>query len=149
MAGNFTDYTENNVLNATLKGVAFPIPSNVYIGLFTAAPYSGSPPVTEGTPGNEVLTANWPAYARQDAGQGGGISSGWTAPSAGGVSTNAKSILFPANNGAGPITITHIALFDALTAGNCLYWAPLQASKTLGTTDVLSFAIGAITVTVD
>ena len=38
---------------------------------------------------------------------------------------------------------------DAITAGNLLYHSPLVASKSLLVGDVLSFAIGAITITID
>ena len=39
-------------------------------------------------------------------------------------------------------TITHVALYDALTGGNMLMHAALSASKTINDTDVLAFADG-------
>lgn len=137
----FSNYTEANIIETTLRGAAFPVPAGVYIALFTADPTDAN--VTA----NEVQTAAWPAYVRKDAADGGSISTGWTA-AADGVSSNAKAITFPANNGAGSVTATHIGLYDAATGGNLLYHAPLTSSKTLLVGDVLSFGIGSITVTV-
>lgn len=136
----FSDYTEQNILTTTLRGGAFPVPSGVYIALFTTDP-------TDAGNGAEVNAASWTTYVRVDAADGGNIDTGWTAP-ADGVSSNAKVITFPANNAGSSVTITHIGVFDASTAGNLLYHAPLVSSKTLLDGDVLSFAIGAITVTV-
>lgn len=134
----FSDYTEANILNTTLKGIAFPVPTTVYIALFTADPTDAN------TTANEVQTSAWSTYVRKDAADGGAITTGWSSPS-GGASANAKAITFPANDGAS-ITVTHIGLYDAITGGNLLYHGPLTNSKTLLTSDVLSFAIGAISV---
>lgn len=136
---SFSDYLENGLIEHTLRGVALPVPSGIHVALFTGDP-------TDAGSGPEVSTAAWPAYARQNAAQGGTISSGWTA-AANGVSSNAKVITFAANNGASPVTVTHVALYDSATGGNMLYRQALTASKTLGTGDVLSFAIGALQIT--
>lgn len=137
----FSNYTEGNIIETTLRGAAFPVPSGVHVALFTADPTDAN--VTA----NEVQLAAFPGYVRRDAAGGAAISTGWTANS-NGVSSNAKVITFPANNGAASVTITHIGLYDAATGGNLLYHAPLTSSKTLLVGDVLSFAIGSITVTV-
>lgn len=137
----FSNYTEGNIIETTLRGAAFPVPSNVYVALFTADPTDAN------TTANEVQVANWPAYVRKDAAVGAAISTGWTANS-NGVSSNAKVITFPANDGAGAVTVTHVGLYDAASGGNLLYHAPLVASKTLQVGDVLSFAIGSLVVTV-
>lgn len=137
----FSNYTETNIVQTTLRGEAFPVPAGVYIALFTADPTDAN--VTA----NEVQVAAWPAYVRRDAADGAAIATGWTAP-ADGVSSNAKAVTFPANNGAGSVTVTHVGLYDAATGGNLLYHAALTSSKTLLVGDVLSFGIGSITVTV-
>lgn len=135
---NFSDYTENNILQTTLRGNSFPTPSNVYIALFTADP------TDSGDTGNELGDSN---YARQDAAQGGSIDTGWTSPSDG-VSKNAKQVEFPPISDA-EVTITHFGLFDAQTGGNMLYHSALSTSKTLQVNDVLTFDVESITVTVD
>lgn len=137
----FSNYTEQNILQTTLRGQPYPAPTGTFLALFTADPTDAN--VTA----NEVGVSAWPAYARQDCAGGAAIDTGWTAPSDG-VSSNAKAITFPANNGAGAVTATHIGIYDAATGGNLLYHAPLTASKTLQVGDVISFAIGSITCTV-
>lgn len=137
----FSDYLEGKIIETTLRGAAMPVPSSIYLALFTADPTDAN------ATANEVGTVAWPAYARQDAAQGGAIASGWTAPS-NGVSSNAKVITFPANNGASQVVVTHMAIYDAQNGGNMLYHAPLVSPKTLQVGDVLSFGIGALTVTI-
>ena len=137
----FSNYTENNIIETTLRGAAFPVPAGIYLALFPADPTDAN--VTA----NEVSLAAWPAYVRRDTASGAAISTGWTAP-ADGVSSNAKVLSFPANNGAGNVTLTHVGLYDAATGGNLLYHAPLVSSKTLLPGDVISFSIGSLTVTV-
>lgn len=138
---SFSDYTENAILNHFFRGSGASVPSSSYVALYTADPTDAN--VTA----NEVGLAAWPAYVRQDAAAGGAISTAWTAP-ANGVSTNAKAITFPANNGAGSVTVTHVGLLDASSGGNLLMANSLTAPKTLSPGDVLSFAIGALSLTV-
>ena len=133
-----SDYLEAKVLDHTLRGASMPLPSGIYAALFTADP-------TDAATGPECTTVAWPAYQRRDAAVGGAIGTGWSAP-AGGIVTNAKLIAFPANNGTNPVTVTHVALFDAQTGGNMLYSTPLASAKVLQTGDVLSFDIGALSV---
>lgn len=136
----FSDYLEQNIIQTTLRGQAMPVPTGTFVALFTSDP-------TDSGSGDEVDTAAWPAYERQDAAQGGSVDSGWTSPSDG-VTSNAKALTFPANDGAGAVVVTHIGVYDAATGGNLLYHAPLTSSKTLQVGDVISFAVGSITVTV-
>lgn len=133
-----SNYTEENVINALLRGVTFPLPTTIYVGLHTANPTDAG--------GNEVSTGNWPAYVRKDAAVGGAIASGWDAPTDG-VTQNAKQIVYPGMDGVADVTVTHWALYDAPTGGNMLAHAALQTSRTLQTGDVFVFDIGAMTVT--
>jgi hypothetical protein len=137
----FSDYTEANIIATTLRGVAFPVPSGIYVALFTADPTDAN------TTGNEVTTSAFPAYVRKDAAVGAAIATGWVAPT-NGVTSNAKAITFPANNGSGSVVVTHLGLYDAATNGNLLYHSALTTSKTLLASDVLSFGVGAIVITI-
>ena len=58
---------------------------------------------------------------------------------------NDESVVFTAGGDWG--TVTHFGIFDAATSGNLLYWGALSASKAVGNTDTLTFAIGSIVVT--
>jgi hypothetical protein len=137
----FSDYLEEKIIQTTLRGQAMPVPSDIFVALFTADPTDAN--VTAG----ECSTVAWPAYVRQNAAHAEAIATGWTSPS-NGVTSNAKIITFPANNGASAITVTHVGLYDASGGGNLMYHAPLVAAKTLQPGDVLSFGVGALTVTV-
>lgn len=132
-----SNYTENNVINALLRGQAFPLPAKTYLSLHTSNPGE--------TGGNEVTTAAWPSYVRKDAEAGGAIGTGWAPPSDG-VSTNANQILYPSHNGASSITITHFAVYDAASGGNMLCYAALNTPRTLQPGDVFVFDVGSLTI---
>lgn len=134
---NFSDYTETNILAATLRGTAFPIPAGTHLALFTTDP-------TDAGSGTEV-SAGW--YSRQSI----GLASGWTAPAdeggGGKKSQNVNAIAFSAVTGSG-LTVTHVGIYDAASGGNLLYHAALTASKTLQVGDVLQFAAGSLVINV-
>jgi hypothetical protein len=138
MAGAST-YTKNNILKALLQGTTFPLPTGTYISLHTADPGA--------TGANEVTTGAMPAYVRRKAEGAGALGTGWSTPTTG-VSTNANQLTFPSNNGAGVVTVTHFAIWDALTAGNCLESAALSTSRALSVGDILVFDIASLSVTV-
>ena len=122
-----SNYLENALINATLRNTSYTSPSTVYLGLFTSDP-------TDANTGTEVSGGS---YARQS------ITFG--APS-NGVSTNSAAIEFPQATGSWG-TITHVAIRDALSAGNMLYHTPLDASKTIASGDIFRIAIGSLSVT--
>lgn len=135
----FSDYAEQGILGYLLRGGTFNQPTGTYVALFTSDP-------TDAGTGNEVADS---AYARQDAADGGAISTGWTAPSESGsgyVSSNAKALEFPAI-ADGQVTVTHFGIYDAATGGNLLFHGAFTTSKTLDVDDVASLAAGSITLT--
>ena len=135
-ASNFLE----SALLEHFRGTQLPLPSGFYIALHTADPTDA------GTGSTEVQTGAWPAYARQTVGTP--LSSAFTASSdeAGGGKqiTNANTINFPANNGAGSVVVTHFSVWDASTGGNMWWHAPLAASKTIDPTDIFSAIPGAL-----
>lgn len=122
-----SDYLENALINATLRGQAYVAPSTVYLALFTSDP-------TDAKTGTEVTGG---AYARQ--------AITFSAPS-NGASPSAADVLFPIASASWG-TVTHIGILDAATAGNLLYHGPLTTSKTIAANDQLKVAAGDITVT--
>jgi len=122
-----SDYLENALINATLRGQTFTAPSTIYLALYT------SDPTDLGT-GAEVTGG---AYARQP------VTFGLPAN---GASSVAADVLFPIAT-AGWGTITHIGLFDAASAGNLLYYGALTNTKSIAANDQLKVAAGDITVT--
>lgn len=125
--GAFSNYLEEKIVEHFLRNNSITPPTTVYVSLFQSDP-------GEATGGTETA---YTGYARQ--------SSAWTALDANGQTKNTASISFPANgNASASVTITHIALYDAASAGNRLFYAELSAPKTLSPGDVLSFAANAI-----
>ena len=128
---SMSDFLEDALINHVMRGITYTAPTAWYLGLFTADPGE-----TAGALNEIDVGATW--YARKATG-------GWS-PSAGGVTSNEAAITFNAVTGS-PVTITHVGIYDAAVGGNRLYQAPLVQSKTLDVGDVMSFAIGAITIT--
>jgi hypothetical protein len=128
---SFSDYTENLVLNWLLTTNSATRPTAWYVGLFTAAPSD-----TGG--GTEVSGS---AYARKVTGT---ISVSGTSPT---TATNSAAIEFAAASGGNWGTVTHAAIFDALTAGNMLAWAPLTTSRTINDGDVFRIPASSLNIT--
>lgn len=125
--GAFANYMEEKIVEHFLRNNAITPAATIYMALFESDP-------GEAAGGTETA---YTGYARQ--------SSAWTALDANGQTKNSGAITYPANgNAVNPVTITHIVLYDAATAGNRLFYAALTASKTLSPGDVLSFAANAV-----
>lgn len=129
----FSDYLEDTLFNATLRGGSY-TGGAVFAALFTSNP-------TDAGTGSEVKDS---AYVRQRA-HATVASDGFTVPS-NGSGSNTRTLVFPAIADI-QITVTHWGLFDAQIGGNLLYHAPLTNPKTLDPSDVLSFPIGSMVVT--
>ena len=130
----FSTYLEAMIINSALRNTAFAVPAALYLAIFTADPTDA------GTTGECVYSG----YARQV------CTSGWTAPSGADNQTqNSAQITFPVNGGGTDVIVTHFGIFDAVSAGNCLFTGPLTVAKTIQPSDQLAFAISAITVKPD
>jgi hypothetical protein len=127
---SFSDYTENLVLNYLLTANSVTRPTAWYVGLFTAAP-------SDPGGGTEVTGSG---YARKVTGT---MSVSGTDTTA----MNSAAIEFAAASGGNWGTITHAAIFDALTTGNMLAWAPLTTSRTINDGDVFRIPASSLTVT--
>lgn len=132
----FSDYLENALLDAILRGVTFTSPSSTYLSLHTSA-------------GATESTADWAAteltgaavnYARKQA-----LTSEWTAASGGASSTNASLAFAAAGSNWG--TITHLGIWDASSGGNLLFYVALPASRIINNGDVATITSGNLTVT--
>ena len=127
---SFTDYTENLVLNYLLTANSVTRPTAWYVGLFTAAPSD--------TGGGTEVSGN--GYARKATGT-------MTITGTASTATNAAAIEFDPASGGNWGTLTHAAIFDALTTGNMLAWAPLTTSRTINDGDVFRVPASSLTVT--
>jgi hypothetical protein len=132
----FTDASENVILDVMLRtGAALPAwwtalivapTNNIWAALFTSA-------TTDAGGGTEVSGG---AYTRMPVD---------FTPASGGASQNTVDVNFPVA-GAAWGTITHVAIFDAVSAGQMLFHGPLAASKTIGMGDQFRFLASTLVV---
>jgi len=130
--GSFADYWENEILDH-LFGKGSYTPPTIYVGLSTADP-------TDDASGLAEPSGN--SYARVTT-----AGADWNVAS-GGAIANANDITFPEATGSWG-TITHFALFDAVSAGNILAHGALSVSKPISSGDTAKFASGDLDVTLD
>ena len=126
MAGK-SDYLENKVLDHILGNTSYSPPATMYYGLFTAAPSDagGGTEVTGGSyarVGKTNNTTNFPNAVS-------------------GVKSNGADVQFPTATAPWG-TVTHVGVFDASTAGNLLYWAPLTSPVTVPNGGSMLFSAG-------
>jgi hypothetical protein len=132
--GSKSDFLESKLLDHVLGGGDYVRPATVYIALYTVAPADngGGTEVSGGGYARAAVTnnaTNWPAAA-------------------GGQKSNGTVITFPTAT-ADWGTIVAMAIFDAATGGNMLYWATLTTNKQVLNGDTAQFAVGAITISED
>lgn len=121
---SFSDYLENEALDWAFTANVVTRPTSWSIALYTAAP-SDSGGGTEVTGGS---------YARTAA----------TFSVTGDTASNTGNVDFPTATASWG-TVTHMGIFDQ--SSNFLAWAPLTASKTVDTGDLLRFSTGQLTIT--
>lgn len=142
---NLSNYLENKLIDHILRATAYPVPTAIYVGLFTTAS-SDAGPGTEVSGGSYARVQVGPGLAAWAATQGGtaGASTGTT-----GQSSNVADITFPAPT-ANWGTITHFGLFDAVTGGNLLMQTQLAVPKVVNSGDQApKFPAAGLTVTLD
>jgi hypothetical protein len=139
-----SDYLENKLVDHIFRGLAYTMPTVLYVGLYTSAPADagGGTAVTGGDYARAQLD---PSYSNWK-GTGAEVTNTASAGT-GGQTKNAATLTFPtpsANWG----TITHWGLFDHATAGNLLAWGSLTTPKTVNNGDPApTFAVDALVFT--
>jgi len=150
MAGTFSTYLEQQLLNLVFRNTAYGPLATTYVALADASGQSAAVDSSDGddiTTTYEISVLGGGNYARQAV-----ASTDWSAPAAGTgnfseISNNVE-IQFPqASSDWG--TITHFAIYDALTAGNLLCWGDLSTTKTINTNDIASFGVGQLKISLD
>jgi hypothetical protein len=148
MAGSASDYLEQKYLDAALKGLAFPVITDIKVGLFNGNPYSSAAEVISvvgGVYNNEVT---YTGYIRQSVKLTADalLSTAFEGPDAvTGAYRNKNSILFPEVDAH--VDVTHMVLFDNLS--NPLFVAPLTTPKSLDQGDRFSIPTNGITIIAD
>ena len=123
-----SDYCENLVLNHTLGTSDIgSFVTQMYLALHTADPTD----VTGTGSANEVDVARQAISFGTASGTGGSV-----------ASTDAQSFTSMPD-----VTVTHIGIWNHLSAGELMYHTAVAAEKDVDTGDTISVAIGAVTVT--
>lgn len=130
-SGGLTTAIANKVLDHLLKNTAYTQPSNIYIAASTADPTDA---------GSGLAEPSGNGYARK-------LNNTWDAPSAS-HTQNTGAITFDTATGTWG-TITHMAIMDASSAGNMLFYSTLGASQAIEIDDILEFEAGDIDVTLN
>ena len=127
MAGSASNYLENKLIDHALGTTTFTKPTTVYAALYTVAP-------SDSSAGTEVTGGS---YARQTI--------TFSAASSGSASnnTNVDFNTMPAS------TVVAVAVLDASTAGNVLFWGTLTTNRTVTAGDSIRIASGALVVSLD
>lgn len=130
-----SNYLEDKVLDHVLNspGSSYTAPSTLYLGLFTNTSGSAATNLEAGTLTDEI-SGN--SYARKSVTFG--------SASGGSCSTDATVTFDAATGNWG--TVTHLAVLDASTSGNVLFWGALTTSKLIESGDTMQFVANNITV---
>lgn len=144
-----SDYAENKILDALLRGQAFPAIANVYIALLTTNDNDADStkvevPINASTNYARAVVAsslgNWKSTQGDAA-----ASTGNT-----GQTSNANTVTFSAPGTTAWGSITGFAVYDAATGGNLLFYGSLGTAKTVNANDPApSFAAGQLTFQID
>jgi hypothetical protein len=133
-----SNYLEAKLLDHVLGNTSFSQPANLYLALFTNDSTNAAANLELGTLTDEVSTSGT-AYAREEIAFD--AASGTNPTSA----ANTSTVTFDtatANFG----TITHVAVMDASTAGNVLFYGAVTTAKTIETGDTFQVSAGNLTI---
>lgn len=132
MAGSFSDYLENEVLDHVWGASTYTPPVTVYAQAYTAAPSDagGGTQVTTFGHARVAVTNNLTNFPAASAG----------------AKSNGTAITWGAASGGSWGSITHVGFFDASSGGNLIGWSDVPVAKTIDDGDVLFIPIGSLTI---
>lgn len=144
-AGALTDYAENKIADALVRGQTLGAPATWYIRLNTTA-------CTDAASGTEVTGGSYAraSLAASLANWAGTQSAGSTVTSSGtsGTTSNNAAITWTTPSAAWG-TVTSMEWMDALSGGNSWVCVPLTVSKTINSGDSVSFPAGSASLQID
>jgi len=127
---SFSNFLETEILDHVFGGAAYTAPTTHYLALFTAAP-------GETGGGTEVSTTGT-AYIRNSV----------AFTTTGNTTSNTAAVEY-ATATASYGTVTHVGVFDAVTAGNLMAYAALTTSKLIDSGDVFRVPAADLDITLD
>ena len=133
-----SNYLEQKILDHVLRYASAPYtaPTTLYIGLFKNTSGNAATNLEAGTLTDEVSGGS---YARKT------VTFGAANATTGVIATNATVTFDEASATWG--TITHVAIMDALTSGNVLFWGAVTTSKLIEAGDTFQITSGSLTIT--
>ena len=145
-AGALTDFAENKLVDAVLRGQAIGAPATGYVALYTVCPTDSTAgtEVTGGSYARVAVTSSLANWAGTQAAASTTASSGTS-----GTTSNNGTITFPAPT-ANWGTVACWGVLDAASGGNLWIYSALTVNKTINSGDAApSFAAGAATFQID
>jgi hypothetical protein len=132
-----SNYLENKLLDHTLKYGTAPYTgvSTLYLALFTNTSTNAAANLEAGTLTDEVSTAG-SAYIRKAV--------TFASASSGTSATNATVTFDAATSTWG--SITHVAVMDAVSSGNVLFYGAVTTAKTIESGDTFQVSSGNLTI---
>jgi hypothetical protein len=134
-----SNYSERKILDHVLTTSAFTQPSARYLALFNSTSGNTLANLQAGTLTDEISTSG-SAYGRQTVTFASAATANGTTSSA----TNATVTFQAATSSWG--TVTHIAVMDAATGGNVLFFGAVTTSKQIDTGDTFQVTSGNLTI---
>lgn len=133
MPSNLTLYSANKSLELMVGKTAFVKPTT-YIGAFTIIPDEDGAGGTEASAGNyaRIITAG----------------ADWNSAAAGAID-NANDITFAECTGSAWGLLVGIGIWDAISAGNMIFWMPLGFDKQINVGNTFRLEAGEINITAD
>jgi hypothetical protein len=125
-----SDYLENKLLDHVLTTTGYTQPSTRYLALFTA-----DTGLETNSPSAEISTSGT-AYVRKAV---------TFAAASGGTSATDATVTFDTATASWGL-VSHIAIMDAETSGNVLFYGALTTSKQIDAADTMQVTTGNLTV---
>lgn len=143
---NMSNYLENKLIDFIFRGVSYSAPATLYVALCTSA-------VSDSSTGSTISEVSGGNYARVSITSN---TTNWyttngdtaaTSSGTNGTTGNANTISW--NSVTWAATVTDVAICDAASGGNVLFFGTLSASKSVASGDSISFAANSLTLQID
>ena len=134
-----SNYLENKLLDHTLRGAAgaYTAPTTLYVALFLNTSGQAATNLEANATSDEVTTNGTNGYIRK------AITFN---PASNGTSVSAATVTFDPCLLVNWGTITHVAIMDAVTAGNVIFWGGVTSPKTIEVGDTFQITAGSLTI---
>jgi hypothetical protein len=127
----FSNYLEDEI-TGWINGTTFDAaPTSTFVQLYSQSP-------------DEAGSATGALYTRVAVAAG-----GWTRVTSGTATLSNTGVITITSSAGSGATATHVAVFDAITSGNMLFYGTLAASKVIATGDEVKFNASALVLTVN